>query len=287
MFLGQNGFCLEAKGREEGRRRGRWGNDQSLYAHRSKGNQKKYRAKPGACQAPWLTPVIPATQEAEIRRMEVRSQPGQIVCETLSQRNPTQERAGGVAQGVGPEFKPQNPKTKKPPLPKKQQSPLVQVGARLTYVRPQIKTKPPMRAPCPSPVSAAYTRRKGDQWAPALAGRDRCPLRDSLEHRPGSLWGECGLAGVGTLGAVAQWLPLQLERAAWPVGAGLEPGEGGDVFQGHRPWPLSQGRHVLYPVGHRCQERPVPGRGDQNCLQTLPTAPGVRSAPAETHCLCL
>jgi hypothetical protein len=30
--------------------------------------------------------VIPATQEAEIRRVEVRSQPGQIVLETLSQK---------------------------------------------------------------------------------------------------------------------------------------------------------------------------------------------------------
>jgi hypothetical protein len=34
--------------------------------------------------AGWLTPVIPATQEAEIRRMAVWSQPGQTVCETLS-----------------------------------------------------------------------------------------------------------------------------------------------------------------------------------------------------------
>jgi hypothetical protein len=32
----------------------------------------------------WLTPVILATQEAEIRRIEAQSQPGQIVCETLS-----------------------------------------------------------------------------------------------------------------------------------------------------------------------------------------------------------
>jgi hypothetical protein len=32
----------------------------------------------------WLTPVILATQEAEIRRMAVRSLPGQIVLETLS-----------------------------------------------------------------------------------------------------------------------------------------------------------------------------------------------------------
>jgi hypothetical protein len=35
----------------------------------------------------WLTPVIPATQEAEIRRIVVRSQPGQIVLKTLSQKN--------------------------------------------------------------------------------------------------------------------------------------------------------------------------------------------------------
>jgi hypothetical protein len=55
----------------------------------------------------WLTPVILATQEAEIRRIEVRSQPGQIVGENLPQKNPPQNRAGGVAQGVDLEFKPQ------------------------------------------------------------------------------------------------------------------------------------------------------------------------------------
>jgi hypothetical protein len=33
---------------------------------------------------------------------------GQIVCETLSQKYLIQKRAGGVAQGVRPEFKPQN-----------------------------------------------------------------------------------------------------------------------------------------------------------------------------------
>jgi hypothetical protein len=31
----------------------------------------------------------------------------QIVCETLAGKNPSQERASGMIQGVGPEFKPQ------------------------------------------------------------------------------------------------------------------------------------------------------------------------------------
>jgi hypothetical protein len=52
-------------------------------------------------------PVIIATQEAEIRKIEVRSQPWQIVQEALSLKNPSQKRAGGVAQGVGPKFKSQ------------------------------------------------------------------------------------------------------------------------------------------------------------------------------------
>jgi hypothetical protein len=33
-------------------------------------------------------PVISATQGVEIRRIEVQSQPGQIVCETLSEKTP-------------------------------------------------------------------------------------------------------------------------------------------------------------------------------------------------------
>jgi hypothetical protein len=43
----------------------------------------------------------------------VRSQPGQIVHKTLSQKNPSQKRDGGVAWDKGPEFKPQYHKKKK------------------------------------------------------------------------------------------------------------------------------------------------------------------------------
>jgi hypothetical protein len=42
----------------------------------------KYKLNLARCL--WLTPVILATQEAEIRKIEVRGKPGQIVHETLS-----------------------------------------------------------------------------------------------------------------------------------------------------------------------------------------------------------
>jgi hypothetical protein len=50
--------------------------------------------------------IILATQEAEIRRIAVQSQPGQMVRKTLNQKSPSRKRAGGVTQGVGPEIKP-------------------------------------------------------------------------------------------------------------------------------------------------------------------------------------
>jgi hypothetical protein len=63
----------------------------------------------------WLICKILAIQEAEIRRIIVWSQPGQIVLETLSWKYPTPKRAGGVAQVVenlpskwSPEFKKAN-----------------------------------------------------------------------------------------------------------------------------------------------------------------------------------
>jgi hypothetical protein len=54
-------------------------------------------------------PVILATQEAEIRRISVPSQPGKIVHKTLSQKKTITKKAPGVS----PEFKPQNRHKKK------------------------------------------------------------------------------------------------------------------------------------------------------------------------------
>jgi hypothetical protein len=58
-------------------------------------------------------PVVLAAQEAEIRRIEVQSQPKQIVQETLSWKYPSWKKANGVAQSEGPELKPQYHKKKK------------------------------------------------------------------------------------------------------------------------------------------------------------------------------
>jgi hypothetical protein len=56
----------------------------------------------------WLMPVILATQQAERDKEDQGSKSAQqILCETLSWKNPSQKRAGGEAQSVGSEFKPQ------------------------------------------------------------------------------------------------------------------------------------------------------------------------------------
>jgi hypothetical protein len=60
-----------------------------------------------------LTSVILATQEADIRRIQVRSQPGAKRSQDPMLKNPSQKRVCGVAQDVGPEFKPQYFKKKK------------------------------------------------------------------------------------------------------------------------------------------------------------------------------
>jgi hypothetical protein len=74
---------------------------------------KKKKGNKAGCQL--LTSVILATQEAEIRRIMVQSQPGQIVCKTISQKKKKnhKNRTCGVAQGKGPEFKLQYHQKKK------------------------------------------------------------------------------------------------------------------------------------------------------------------------------
>jgi hypothetical protein len=61
-------------------------------------------------------------QEAEVRRISVRSQPRQIVHETLSPKNPSQKRAGGVAQCVDLTSSPSTAKTNKNPKTQKLRS---------------------------------------------------------------------------------------------------------------------------------------------------------------------
>jgi hypothetical protein len=52
-------------------------------------------------------PIMLSTQETEIRRLTGQSHPRQIVPKTLSQKTLHKNRAHGVTQGEGPEFKPQ------------------------------------------------------------------------------------------------------------------------------------------------------------------------------------
>jgi hypothetical protein len=54
----------------------------------------------------WLTPIILATQEAEIRRIVVQSQPQANSSQDPISKKSLHKKAGGVVQGVGPEFKP-------------------------------------------------------------------------------------------------------------------------------------------------------------------------------------
>jgi hypothetical protein len=62
--------------------------------------KKKTKPKQNIAGYQWLTSIIPATQEAALRRIAVRSQPRQIVHKTLAQKYLIQNRAGGVAQVV-------------------------------------------------------------------------------------------------------------------------------------------------------------------------------------------
>jgi hypothetical protein len=57
-------------------------------------------------------PVILATQEAEIRRIAIQSQPRQIVGKTLS-RKPYNKKLNWWSGSKGPKFKPSTTKKKK------------------------------------------------------------------------------------------------------------------------------------------------------------------------------
>jgi hypothetical protein len=81
-------------------------------------------------------PIIPATQEAEIRWISVPSQPGQIDLMTLSQKNTSQKRARGMIQEV------RVPKHKalssNPSATKKKKKPSMRVRTMSTFVHLKI-----------------------------------------------------------------------------------------------------------------------------------------------------
>jgi hypothetical protein len=58
----------------------------------------------------WLTPIILVTQEAEIRRIVVQSQPRQIVCETISKTSITIK---GLVEWIKVKVLSSNPSTEK------------------------------------------------------------------------------------------------------------------------------------------------------------------------------
>jgi hypothetical protein len=62
--------------------------------------------------------VILASQEVEIMRSTAQSQPGQMVCETLSRKIPSLKRAGGWLKVKGLSSNPSTAKKKKNPKPK-------------------------------------------------------------------------------------------------------------------------------------------------------------------------
>jgi hypothetical protein len=76
-------------------------------------------------------PAILATQEAEIRRITVQSQPAQIVHKTLFQKTLHKNRADGVTQGGHPESKPQYHKINKDNLFKLLRLSVLQYAATL------------------------------------------------------------------------------------------------------------------------------------------------------------
>jgi hypothetical protein len=96
-------------------------------------------------------------QEAEIRRIQVQSQPGQQVLETLSQKKSKQKkphhkkRADRVAQGVGPEFKPQHCKKKK----KKERKERVSAAEELRCKKSETEMMPGLC--CQVQVRLSYT----------------------------------------------------------------------------------------------------------------------------------
>jgi hypothetical protein len=67
-------------------------------------------------------PIILATQKATIRRTVVHSQPGELTPENLSQKHPTQKRAGGVVQVIECQYSKCETLSSNPSVPKKEKN---------------------------------------------------------------------------------------------------------------------------------------------------------------------
>jgi ribosomal protein L44E len=118
-----------------------------------------------------------ATQ-AEIRRIAVQSQPRQVVQETLSQENSSQKRAGGVAQDVDSEFKPQYHKKKK--KKKKQELP-IQCTACSTFSIPG-------SCPLKASDSSVSSVRQQKTFLQTIPSPTKIPYENSAEGQLQDLW---------------------------------------------------------------------------------------------------
>jgi hypothetical protein len=106
----------------------------------------------------------------------VQSQLGQIVHETLSQKSPSQKKKSwwsGMAQGVGPEFKPQYHKKEKS-----------RVGGMTEGVGPEFKCVS-MRADVKNLEGIASEQAKGRSMMADQDGRPRMELPTYLKSREG------------------------------------------------------------------------------------------------------
>jgi hypothetical protein len=107
---------------------------------------------------PWLTPVTPATQEAEVRRSRFEARPGKRFCETLSQKTlpPRQKKKIGLVLWLKVKALSSNPSTVKKKKKKKAsqcQSGMMTHACNPSYlgdgIGENVSWSPPAPSSCP------------------------------------------------------------------------------------------------------------------------------------------